>query len=365
VVRVVCETYTRRVTLNSMQIINIGKDNSMCMNKKMRVFGILIILPTIFRAMETPVAIADEHAVVVAWCKNYENKDYEDRYFYEYIPEIGHVCGLADGHCGSKTSDFIAKNMGSLIAEQKGSDVSINISQAVHVIDKKVKDFRDGSTLVCANIIKSKDCEQHDSIICHLANVGDSRAVLGRIASQGKYVVSFCTQDHKPKGEELRRILLTGGFVSETGYVRADLSLGGLAMTRSIGDYNKDPKKRVIIATPECTTHDISDVTEDDFLVFGTDGLWDYLGFGDHLLSENEFSQHAFSRLSEGVAQDISLIEIAKKLVIDALEKCSEDDITCMIVKIKALMENKKAIMHVEEIVPRVPLFSSLSINDN
>lgn len=333
----------------------------MRMNKKMMLSSILLILPSVFRAMENTVAIKyDEHAIAVAWCKNTEGKNYEDRYFYEYTPEIGHVFGLADGHCGFKTSDFIAKNIGSLIAEQKGSDSDDHILQALLVADKKVKDFGDGSTIVCANILENKDCAQRDSITCLFANVGDSRAVLGRIASHGKYVVSFCTQDHKPNGKELKRVLSSGGFVSERGYVRADLSLGGLAMTRSIGDYNKDPEKRVIIATPDCTTRDISDVSENDFLVLGTDGLWDYLT-REHSLSEYEFSQHAFSCVSEGIAKGNTLIEIAKKLVMDALDQSGRDDITCMIGKIKTLMENKKAVVHVEEVVPHI----RVSVSDN
>ncbi len=107
------------------------------MNKKIMLFGILIILPTIFLAMERDAAIKHEDpAVVVAWCKNkLRNKDYQDRFFYEYTPEMGHLFGIADGHCGSRTSAFIAKNLGSkvIIATPECtmrdiSDVSENVS---------------------------------------------------------------------------------------------------------------------------------------------------------------------------------------------------------------------------------------------
>ncbi len=329
----------------------------MFMNEKIMLFGMLVILPVISCAMEREVAIKyEDPAIVVAFCRNNRRKSYEDRSFYFYNEERGHVFGLADGHSGSRTAELIAKEFDSLFANQKNSDVCANLSQALLAADNKVKNFCDGSTAVVVNIVTNKDCGQGDSVKCYFANVGDSRAVLGRIAPEGKYTISFCTQDHKPEGNEFERVLAAGGCVSDAGYVySSEDSKKGVAMTRSIGDYDRDPEKKVIIATPECTTHDISGASE-YVLVLGSDGLWDY---DEDSLSEHKFSEYAFSTISRGIADGNSLIEIAKKMVTDALREDSADDITCMIVKIKALMENKKATMQEEKIVRQGPVFSS------
>ena len=68
-------------------------------------------------------------------------------------------------------------------------------------------------------------------------------------------------------------------------------------------------------------------------------------------LSENQFAEYAFSKISSGVTAGNSLIEIGRSMVEDALRQRSTDDITCMLVKIKALIENKKANMQTIEIV--------------
>jgi serine/threonine protein phosphatase PrpC len=323
------------------------------MSKKTMVACLLMILSTISWAMDTvPACNDDQPAIVVVYCKNKEDKAYEDRWMYEYSPNKGHMVGVFDGHCGSQTSHCLSTTLFSLVAEQKGDDACANISEALLNADTNVKCFTSGSTAVVAGILNGK---------CHFANVGDSRAALGRIAPEGKYTVSFFTKDHVPavltkNGEwnltnEGYRVLRAGGLISTDFYVYADSELSdGLAMTRSIGDRDEDPEKKVILAVPECTTCDISDISNEGYLVLGSDGLWDYLSQADNV-SEHDFSEYAFSKISRGVAANNSLADIGVSMVEDAVRKCSTDDITCMLVKIKALMENKKATVKLIQVV--------------
>ncbi len=313
---------------------------------------LLIILPTIAWAMDTVPARSDnDPAIVVVWSKNKEGKAYEDRWMYEYSPSTGHMLGIFDGHCGSETSDYLAKNLSVLIAEQKGSDACVNISNALLAADKHVKNFNsdDGSTAIVVNVASNS---KNKNTLCHFINVGDSRAALGCIAPARQHTVSFFTLDHAPtRDDERNRVLQAGADISSNRYVYAHPAFsGGLAMTRSIGDHDEDPEKSVILATPECTTCDISDVSDEGYLVLGSDGLWDYLNQKDDV-SEYEFSEYAFSRMSDGLAAGNSLIEIGRSMVEDALRKRSTDDITCMLVKIKALTESEKASMQIIEMV--------------
>lgn len=304
----------------------------------------LITFPTISLLMDTvPIRKDNDPAVVVVWSKNKRGKDFEDRFMYKYCPNKGHVFGVFDGHDGSKTSDYLAHNVFSLFTQQNQGDVCANMSNALLAADKAVKEFYDGSTATVVNILGSK---------CHFAQVGDSRAVLGSIASKSGPTINFSTKDHEPKGDELTRVLAAGGDLSETGYVYADkYALGGLAMTRAIGDYDCDPEKRVFIATPECATQDISDISDEGYLVIATDGLWDDLS-----------NQDVFRTIHSGIAAENSLSRITKRLVASAIRKGSPDDITCILVKLSALVGDKKASVESIDITELTKDYLSLAI---
>ena len=116
------------------------------------------------------------------------------------------------------------------------------------------------------------------------ANVGDSRAVLGRKAGVHWATVAL-SRDHKPDlRDESERIMRAGGRVAayqdEDGYPigparvwlrHADTP--GLAMSRSIGD--AVAASVGVIATPE-VLH-ITLKPEDKFLVIGSDGVFEFL----------------------------------------------------------------------------------------
>lgn len=100
-----------------------------------------------------------------------------------------------------------------------------------------------------------------------VANVGDCRAVV----SEGG-VAAALTRDHRPdRAEERRLVERRGGeVVCILGTSRVQ---GVLGVSRAIGD--KD-LKQYITAEPEVYAGPISDVAE--FLIIGTDGLWDVVG---------------------------------------------------------------------------------------
>ena len=122
-------------------------------------------------------------------------------------------------------------------------------------------------------------------LIC--ANIGDSRAVLGRFDKNLKKWVSInLSRDHKPTEEdEARRIFKKGGRIKpfvdeETGeevgpqrvWVKDD-EVPGLAMTRSFGD--RVATIAGTICVPEIKEYIFNE--GDKFLILASDGVWEFI----------------------------------------------------------------------------------------
>ena len=122
-------------------------------------------------------------------------------------------------------------------------------------------------------------------LIC--ANIGDSRAVLGRFDKNlKKWIAINLSRDHKPTEEdEARRIYKKGGRIKpyvdeETGeevgpqrvWVKDD-DVPGLAMTRSFGDRVASIAGTICI--PEIKEYYFND--GDKFLILASDGVWEFI----------------------------------------------------------------------------------------
>lgn len=118
-----------------------------------------------------------------------------------------------------------------------------------------------------------------------IANVGDSRCVLGRVGPGGAFVHENLSRDHKPTiAEEAKRILQKGGrirpmkdgegnFVGPLRVYMKDKDIPGLAMTRSFGDYYASIAGTVPI--PEIREYYYRE--DDKVLVLASDGLFEFI----------------------------------------------------------------------------------------
>jgi len=114
-----------------------------------------------------------------------------------------------------------------------------------------------------------------------IANVGDSRAVLGTRSDDGALAAVQLTVDFKPNlPQEKERIRRCNGQVyclaDEPGLYRVwqpSRDSPGLAMSRAFGDYSV--KDYGVISAPEVTQRKIS--SRDHFVILATDGVWDVL----------------------------------------------------------------------------------------
>ncbi|KMZ66536.1 putative protein phosphatase 2C 59 [Zostera marina] len=216
--------------------------------------------------------------------------------------------GVFDGHGGARVAEYVKHNLfNNLIKHPKFStDTKSAIVDAYRHTD---------SELLKIECNQSKDAGSTSSTAILMgrrllvANVGDSRAVISR---DGNAIA--VTRDHKPnQSDERRRIEAAGGFVMWAGTWRVG---GVLAVSRAFGD---KLLKRYVIADPEIQEEVIDKSLE--FLIIASDGLWDVVSNEEAvaLIKPIENPENA-----------------AKKLMVEAFQKGSADNITCIVVSFLA-----------------------------
>ncbi|KAL3623792.1 hypothetical protein CASFOL_032608 [Castilleja foliolosa] len=160
----------------------------------------------------------------------------------------------------------------------------------------------------------------------YVANLGDSRAVLGYMDESNKIVAEPLTKDHNASTEEVRKELKalhpedSQILVMKQGVWRIK---GIIQVSRSIGDaYLKRPefgldssfprfhlpeplRHPVLRSDPAIFTRDLQ--RNDKFVIFASDGLWEHLTNQDAVLIVNNNPRSG----------------IAKRLVVTALERAA------------------------------------------
>jgi protein phosphatase 2C family protein 2/3 len=186
--------------------------------------------------------------------------------------------GIYDGHGGPKCSQFLKDKLHEHFFKLDWrKDVPSALRKAFIEADGEWKKKGDNSGS-CALVLFI-----HNNL-CYAANLGDSRAILASDKFNKCYQV---TKDHKPSNpDEQKRIIEAGGKIYQTtaitempdGFydtITGPLRVfpGRLATTRTFGDFEaKEAKDRIIINEPEITSFEVDD---HDFVVMGSDGLWD------------------------------------------------------------------------------------------
>lgn len=177
------------------------------------------------------------------------------------------------------------------------------------------------------------------------ANVGDSRAVVGRRAgdapSKAKtpflYKAHDLTVDHKPDStDEKERIEKAGGFVTQPEWsassrvwLDAKCSWPGLAMARSIGDHCV--KSVGVTAEPDIARYDFQQ--DDAFIVMATDGIWEFLS-SDDVVQIVSICMHSPKYKEKHNIAEICAMEVIKCAIKQwkLHEDGYRDDITCSII---------------------------------
>ena len=192
------------------------------------------------------------------------------------------IFSVFDGHGGRAAADFAAEHLHDAILREVNSvskspqrvgeeeleqdpelieEVKAAMTRGFLATDKRFLSechLRGGATATTAFLCGGR---------IWVANVGDCRAVM----CEGGEAVAL-THDHRPdRVEERRAVERRGGeVVSILGTSRVQ---GVLGVSRALGDRDL---KQYITAEPEVYSGPISDRSE--FLILGTDGLWDVVG---------------------------------------------------------------------------------------
>lgn len=212
--------------------------------------------------------------------------------------------------------------MSSTAAQQTPRWVTIDqvadgLTEAFKAMDEELKDeeaARNSGSTAVVSLVSSEHI--------FVANCGDSRAVLGRAG--GAYRLS---RDHKPDlDDEQDRIRKYGGKVLDYNGRRV---MGLLAMSRAFGDLCL--RDSGVIADPEITV--INRTEEDEFLVLGSDGLWDALEDREVC----DLTRKCFQRAQERGAEPEKASRVAASVLMRAaLDHGSSDNITVLVIDLRA-----------------------------
>ncbi|CAH1968188.1 unnamed protein product [Acanthoscelides obtectus] len=143
-------------------------------------------------------------------------------------------------------------------------------------------------------------CVAHvDGTNLHIANVGDSGAVLGTLSETNNWIAKKLTEDHNSYNQaEVDRIIKEHPQNESNSVIKMDRLLGQLAPLRSMGDFrfkwSKEIMNDVVVkhfgdhvvpphyhtppylsAKPDVIYHRLT--PNDKFLILATDGLWDIM----------------------------------------------------------------------------------------
>ncbi|KAG8639391.1 hypothetical protein MANES_14G137700v8 [Manihot esculenta] len=220
-----------------------------------------------------------------------------------------------DGHGGKSAAQFVCDHLPRVIVEDADFPLELEkvITRSFIKTDTALADtcsvesaFSSGTTALTAMIFGR-------SLL--VANAGDCRAVLSR-----RGTAIEMSKDHRPSCvKERTRIEALGGYV-EDGYLN-----GLLGVTRALGDWHLEGMKikgemvGPLIAEPELKL--VTLTKEDEFLIIGSDGIWDVFS------SQNSVS-FARRRLQEH--NDVKLC--CKEMVDEAIKRGASDNLTVVMI---------------------------------
>lgn len=248
------------------------------------------------------------------------------------VGPYGTFIGVYDGHGGPEASQFINSCLFSKIetfAQRLGGMSSKVLKEAVRATEDEFLTLVDRSWRVHPQIASAGSCCLVGVISgnnLYVANVGDSRVVLGTV-KQGRVSAVRLSEEHNASFAEVREelkaqhpddphiVVLKHGVWRVKGIIQVSRSIGDMYLKKP--EFNRDLsfsitglplafKKPVLSAEP--AIHERYLVQEDHFLIFASDGLWEQLN-----------DQEAVS-----IVQSSPQNGIAKKLVKTALQRAAK-----------------------------------------
>ncbi|GFY89532.1 protein phosphatase 2C family protein [Actinidia rufa] len=232
------------------------------------------------------------------------NSSLEDQSQVFTSPSATYV-GVYDGHGGSEASRFINRNLFSylhkFVMEQGGLSADV-IKNAFNATEEEFLNLVKRSLPLRPKIASVGSCclvgaISHD--VLYVANLGDSRAVLGRRVFAEKrhdVVADRLSTDHNVASEEVRKevealhpddsdvVVNCRGVWRIKGIIQVSRSIGDVYLKKP--EFFRDPifqqygnpyplRRPLLTAEPSIIKRNLK--PEDLFLIFASDGLWEQL----------------------------------------------------------------------------------------
>ncbi|KAG9136948.1 hypothetical protein Leryth_013802 [Lithospermum erythrorhizon] len=215
----------------------------------------------------------------------------------------GTFVGVYDGHGGPETSRYINNH---LFQNLKRFTTEHN-SMSVDVIKKAVQATEEGFVSVVAKqwptnpqIASVGSCCLF-GLICggtlYVANLGDSRAVLGRVVkATGEVLAVQLSAEHNASQESVRQelhsmhpddpqiVVLKHNVWRVKGLIQISRSIGDVYLKKA--EFNREPlyakfrlresfSRPILSCEPSIYVHELQ--PHDQFLIFASDGLWEHM----------------------------------------------------------------------------------------
>ncbi|KAI3499310.1 hypothetical protein L1887_35105 [Cichorium endivia] len=215
----------------------------------------------------------------------------------------GTFVGVYDGHGGPETSRFINSHL----FQHLKRFTSEHQSMSVEVIKKAFQATEDGFlSLVSKQWPMKPQIAAVGScclvgVVCsgtlYIANLGDSRAVLGRLVkATGEVLAIQLSAEHNACIESVRQelhsthpddsqiVVLKHNVWRVKGLIQISRSIGDVYLKKS--EFNKAPlyakfrlrepfKRPILSSDPSISVHQLE--PHDQFIIFASDGLWEHL----------------------------------------------------------------------------------------
>ncbi|XP_047082829.1 probable protein phosphatase 2C 27 [Lolium rigidum] len=249
----------------------------------------------------------DTHVCIPNLAKSFGYKTADD--------EVISFYGVFDGHGGKDAAQYVRDNLPRVIVEDAAFPLELEkvVRRSFVQTDSQFAEkcsihdgLSSGTTALTAMIFGR-------SLL--VANAGDCRAVLSR-----RGIAVEMSNDHRTCSlHERKRVESLGGYVDD-GYLN-----GQLAVTRALGDWHLDGLKETgepggpLSAEPELKM--ITLTKDDEFLIIGSDGIWDYFS-----------NQNSVDFARQRLQEHNDLRRCCRQIVEEAIRRGATDNLTAVMV---------------------------------
>ncbi|KAJ4970060.1 hypothetical protein NE237_003159 [Protea cynaroides] len=320
------------------------------------------------------------------WCRDLErhslgefsisvvqaNQILEDQSQVETSPHATFV-GVYDGHGGPEASHFVCDNLFlhlTRLVRENGTISEDVLRNAFSATEEGFLDFVRRAREIKPLIAATGTCCLVGVIwrgTLYVANLGDSRAVVGCLDRANNIVAEQLTRDHNASMEEVRQelkslhpddsqiVVMKHGVWRVKGIIQVSRSIGDAYLKKS--EFAIDPsvprfrlseplRKPVLTAEPSIYTRPIQ--PQDKFLIFASDGLWEHM-------TNQEAAEIVYDNPRAGIAKRLiqtALSEAARKRemryidlkkVEKGIRRFFHDDITVVVIFIDHELLGKNA----------------------